>query len=296
MKHIKEAIIVTNNSCNLRCTYCKVDELSREIMTTQNIKDLIDELKNQNINYLHYIGGEPLLRKDAPEIMEYSKKQGIKNILHSNGSVIKLFNKALPFINVYHTCLNGNKKSHEITRGENTFDNVMQCIDIALQNNVDVIVDMIITTQNCNQDDVDFVMNLANQKGFKINFQKVFAHNLVGVNQSDIITIKAPNPKVFKLFQYIEEKYDETILLNTLEFIKIHQKQNQVVVDKCTNDIIVIGHDGNVHYCYGYMNEKNNGLEIGWKNALNFIKNKQADCVTCPYTNHAESNLFNKEN
>ena len=46
--NIQEAIIVTNNICNLKCIYCKVDELSRKTLSTKDIKNLINELKVLN--------------------------------------------------------------------------------------------------------------------------------------------------------------------------------------------------------------------------------------------------------
>lgn len=296
MRNLKEAIIITNNSCNLKCIYCKVDELSRNTISKEHIKNLIDELSLRKISFLHYIGGEPLLRKDIFEIMNYSKEKEIKNVLHSNGSSLKLFHKALPHIHTYHTCLNGNKKSHEITRGINTFDHVMNCIKLAKEQDVNVIVDMILTFETATIENIDFVIEQAIKNSFKINFQKVFAHNLVGVNANDIVTIQASNEKLFNLFTYIEKQYDKNIFHNSLDYIKTHQEKNQIEVNECKNDIIVINYSGNVSTCYGFMNNENNGLKIGWHTAINNILQNNTGCTTCSYSNHAESNLKNNRN
>jgi radical SAM protein with 4Fe4S-binding SPASM domain len=91
---LQELWIYTNNSCNLRCKHCFVSagEVSKEEMSTQELKNLIDEASSLGAFRFYFTGGEPFLRDDIIELIEHALK-GNKNelIILSNGT---LFNQS----------------------------------------------------------------------------------------------------------------------------------------------------------------------------------------------------------
>ncbi len=84
-------VVVWNitSKCNLKCIHCyanaggKIDELNLD----QAI-GLIDDLASIKIPVLLISGGEPLMRKDAFEIISYAKSRGLNVALSSNGTLI----------------------------------------------------------------------------------------------------------------------------------------------------------------------------------------------------------------
>jgi len=84
------------NACNFRCSYCsdhrhhKYPDLYKQghnkDLTTAQGKKLIKIMKDSTAIY--FCGGEPTLRKDLPELLDYSTKLNMFNMINTNGSLI----------------------------------------------------------------------------------------------------------------------------------------------------------------------------------------------------------------
>ncbi len=79
-------------SCNLRCIHCynphhkKLRELN-----TQEIKQVISKIRETGFEKIHINGGEPLLRKDVYDIIDYSIKIGLNVLLETNALLLDAF-------------------------------------------------------------------------------------------------------------------------------------------------------------------------------------------------------------
>jgi MoaA/NifB/PqqE/SkfB family radical SAM enzyme len=74
--------------CNLSCPHCKVYKRGGGEMSTERWLKAIDILDNLGTVSLTFQGGEPLLRKDLPDILKYSYKKMFTNIT-TNGVLLK---------------------------------------------------------------------------------------------------------------------------------------------------------------------------------------------------------------
>jgi len=84
------------NNCNFLCSYCsnhrggKYPELFNQglnkDLTTEQGKQLIRVMKNSSAIY--FCGGEPTIRKDLPELLDYSTKLNMFNMINTNGSLL----------------------------------------------------------------------------------------------------------------------------------------------------------------------------------------------------------------
>ena len=82
-------LFLTEN-CNLRCISCACWlENTKGELTTQEWKDVIDQLVQLRIIKANFTGGEPLIRPDALEIMAYAHAAGIRH-MHLNTNGIRL--------------------------------------------------------------------------------------------------------------------------------------------------------------------------------------------------------------
>lgn len=81
----------TSRTCNLRCVHCYTDSENKkyegELSTEEGMK-LIDELADFNIPSLLFSGGEPLMRKDLFQLIEYAAKKNIRPVISTNGTLI----------------------------------------------------------------------------------------------------------------------------------------------------------------------------------------------------------------
>jgi MoaA/NifB/PqqE/SkfB family radical SAM enzyme len=84
------------NQCNFLCSYCsnhrgrKYPELYRQgltknLTTAQGMR-LLEIMRESSAIY--FCGGEPTLRKDLPELLNYSTKLNMFNMINTNGSLI----------------------------------------------------------------------------------------------------------------------------------------------------------------------------------------------------------------
>jgi len=61
--------------CNLRCLHCYLDSEDKDYageLTTEQARDMIDDLAEMGCPVLLFSGGEPFLRKDLFELGEYT--------------------------------------------------------------------------------------------------------------------------------------------------------------------------------------------------------------------------------
>lgn len=81
----------TTQRCNLRCVHCRCSsdlEASEGDFTTEEGKQLIDDIVEFCSPVLVLSGGEPLLRKDIFELARYGTDQGLRMCMATNGTLI----------------------------------------------------------------------------------------------------------------------------------------------------------------------------------------------------------------
>ena len=89
----RKPVVVWNRTraCNLTCLHCYAHSDGRRgvnEMTTAEGKMLIDQLADFGSPVLLFSGGEPLTRKDIPELADYAVSQGLHTVLSTNGTRI----------------------------------------------------------------------------------------------------------------------------------------------------------------------------------------------------------------
>ncbi len=81
--------------CNLRCTHCYVVkpgdpgfEAPGPELSTEECKDIIDQLAKENVLNISFSGGEPLTRNDFFEIAQYARSKRFAVRILTNGTLI----------------------------------------------------------------------------------------------------------------------------------------------------------------------------------------------------------------
>ncbi|MFH1777673.1 MAG: radical SAM protein [Candidatus Omnitrophota bacterium] len=76
--------------CNLSCRHCYRDagEKARDELTTQEGKDLLEEMEVAGFKIIVFSGGEPLLREDVFELISFAQEIGLRPVLGTNGTLI----------------------------------------------------------------------------------------------------------------------------------------------------------------------------------------------------------------
>ncbi|UCD27853.1 MAG: radical SAM protein [Planctomycetota bacterium] len=84
----------TTIGCNLECVHCRrmeeSQELSKHDLSTEQARELIDQIATVGRPVLVFSGGEPLMRPDIFELAVYAKKVGLITALATNATLINL--------------------------------------------------------------------------------------------------------------------------------------------------------------------------------------------------------------
>jgi len=89
----KRPVVVWNvtKACNLKCVHCYAHAsgaaADNELTTAQG-RRLIDDLAAFGVPVLLFSGGEPMVRKDLPELADYAVQKGMRAVISTNGTLI----------------------------------------------------------------------------------------------------------------------------------------------------------------------------------------------------------------
>ncbi len=89
----KRPVVVWNitRRCNLKCIHCYAHARDREFddeLTTGEGKRLLDDLAAFGVPVVLFSGGEPLVRKDLPELAAHAVEKGMRAVISTNGTLI----------------------------------------------------------------------------------------------------------------------------------------------------------------------------------------------------------------
>ena len=247
--------------CNLKCSHCYINAAEKKLeneLTTQEGKQLIDQICQVSSPLLILSGGEPLLRPDIYELINYGSKKGLKMGLGSNGSLIdqeaarKLKDAGIATVSI---SLDSHiPEQHDDFRGvEGSWDKAVQAIKALRKNNVLVQVNTTLTQQNYSQ--IDDIMSFAENIGVE-NFHLFFL---------------VPTGRGVKLTDISAQKYEDMIT-NTFAKVARHKLN---VRPSCAPQFMRIA--------------KNMGLDMrmwirGCMAGLNYCRiYPNGDVTPCPY-------------
>lgn len=85
LKNLKVNLHITER-CNYGCRYCFAHFGRNKDLTLKEWQRIIDNLSSsEKVSGINFAGGEPMLYKDFPALVEYAKRSGFKVSIISNG-------------------------------------------------------------------------------------------------------------------------------------------------------------------------------------------------------------------
>ncbi len=78
------------HKCNLKCKHCYSNSgaIREEELTTQQAKDVVDQIADAGVTALAFSGGEPLTRSDFFEVARYAADRGLYISVATNGTLL----------------------------------------------------------------------------------------------------------------------------------------------------------------------------------------------------------------
>ena len=179
-RHHNNLRISVTDRCNIRCFYCmpadNVEFMQRsELLTFEEIERFVKVAASLGINKLRLTGGEPLVRRDLPELIRrVSKIKGIQDIgLTTNGILLAdqanaLHDAGLSRINISLDALDP-VRFKEVTRRDG-YEKVIEGIEAARSVGFDPIKINAVSIRGLTEDQLIPFGQLARDTGIEVRF------------------------------------------------------------------------------------------------------------------------------
>jgi 12,18-didecarboxysiroheme deacetylase len=320
----KKPVVVWNMTkrCNLKCVHCyahaKGEDYKGKELSTEEGKKMIDDLAAFGVPVILFSGGEPLLRQDLPDLIDYAVKKGMRAVISTNGTLIteekaQIFSKfSLSYIGV---SIDGIGTVNDSFRGvTGTFDRAMTGIRNAKK--AGIKVGLRFTINKRNYQEIPKVFDLIEKEDIE---RVCFYHLVYAGRGSKLIEEDLSHEDQRKVVDYImdrtKESFDKGKPLEVLTvdnhadgplvYLRL-QKENEIraaevydllMMNEGNASGVAIGcvdEEGNVHadqfwrhYSFGNVRQRpfseiwmdmSNDLMAKLKNKKQFVKGRCARC------------------
>jgi cyclic pyranopterin phosphate synthase len=165
--------------CNLRCSYCMPEAeyvwLPRhDILHFEEMSTLVDAFARAGVDRIRLTGGEPLLRRDLPQLIEMlARKPAIRDLaLTTNGVMLSDFARALRDAGLHRLTVSLDTLRADRFQALTRFDSLPQVlagIDEAIKHFTPIKLDSVIIRET-NDDELIPLLEYARRIGAEIRF------------------------------------------------------------------------------------------------------------------------------
>lgn len=286
-------MLSVTNRCPSHCSYCNIPNRKQKELTTAEIFKLIDQISEMGCQRLGLWGGEPLIRDDIGQIIDYAKNKGLFVTLDSNGYLLPQKMRMLKNLDHLILALDGPEEAHNLNREAGSFQKAMAAIE-AVSGKIPFWTITVLTKNNL--DSIDFILDKAQEYGFLTTFQLLHHNDILARNQKTLL----PSPESYKevIKKLILEKKKSAPIASSFKYLyhilnwpdyrvtaSFHKLDNL----KCWAGRLYcnVDTDGLVYPCSLLVGKVNalNFLEVGFKKAfeslyLDSCKGCLASCFT----------------
>lgn len=186
------AKIMITGKCNLRCPKClqwrKVPNKFSIGLRTSTLNKIVDDLASMGCRIIRFLGGEPTLRKDLPDLVENASNNGISACITSNGTLIdealafKLVENDLQLISI--SLDSQNESVHDqmvgVSGAWRKTVNALKVLNEArnqLGSDLEIVLNIVVTNKSFRNLD-DYLFFASKMQVDKINFLPLATHHL----------------------------------------------------------------------------------------------------------------------
>jgi cyclic pyranopterin phosphate synthase len=181
---LKDLRISVTDKCNFRCTYCMPSELfgpdyaflpKNKLLSFEEITRVSTLFRHLGVEKLRITGGEPLMRKDLPLLIEQlSQIQGIKDIaMTTNGSLLRQYAKPLKEAGLNRVTISldslDEEKFGRINGRGFSAAKVLDGIEAAREAGLGIKMNMVVQ-KGVNDDDILPMARYFNEQGLTLRF------------------------------------------------------------------------------------------------------------------------------
>jgi mycofactocin biosynthetic radical S-adenosylmethionine protein MftC len=165
-------------ACNLSCIHCLSSSGRRDEreLTTAEAKQVIDELHHLQVFYINIGGGEPMIRRDFHEIVEYAISRNVGVKFSTNGAFIdeaaaRKF-AAMDYLDIQISLDGIDAATNDPVRGVGSYDTAIRAMDnLKAANFGPFKISLVVTRHNVDQ--LDAYKALADSYGAQLRVTRL---------------------------------------------------------------------------------------------------------------------------
>jgi mycofactocin radical SAM maturase len=165
-------------ACNLQCVHCLSSSGQRDPheLTTAEAKRVLDELRDLQVFYINIGGGEPMIRRDFFELLEYSIGSGIGVKFSTNGTYIDADNArrlaAMDYLDIQISLDGIDAATNDAVRGAGSYATARRAMDnLAAAGFGPFKISVVVTRHNVDQ--LDQFKALADSYGAQLRITRL---------------------------------------------------------------------------------------------------------------------------
>ena len=189
--------------CTSSCLHCGFASTpaAPDALGTKETMDIVDKIHDFGATYFGISGGEPLLRKDLPEVIRYAKSTGMKVSIITNGYYLdeKTLDTLVKYGVRVSVSVDGSEEINDALRGKGAYEKAISALEktskaglldclVATLANVDS------THNNVSSEEMEHVIKLAQKYGARW----VVIHGFIPFNKTKEHLARAPSPQQYE--------------------------------------------------------------------------------------------------
>ncbi len=280
------------NRCNGQCLYCRIWENSSQELPTAKCLSLIEEIASEGGKIINFTGGEPLLREDIGELVDFIHSKGLQATVNSNGSLFTEKVKELKNLSSLKLSLDGPQEIHDFIRGKGSFDKVMQAIDTAKTENLKFSLCTVLSRYNLAY--IEQIIGLAKNLNTTVSFQPAIETYLGSREINEVFSDgRSYRQAINRLIKIKTKTKDSIFIYNSESGLKhLYNWPDSNSRMSCAGGIIFcrIESDGSMRLCARSRQKNSGNIEGGFRKAFNSLK--PDSCGSCWCVGVIEANYL----
>ncbi len=285
---------LVTSACNARCKICDLWKKTKECkndLSKEDIFEMIEKAKDAGmVGYVSW-GGEPLLRKDLPDILKHAKENRFFTTIITNGYFLKdRYNEIAPFTDFLIVSIDSYDKLHNEMRGiEGMLERVIEGVKLCKKTKMKIIMNTVVSKLNL--DKIEGLLELSRKLGIPITFEPMEVWTKY--NEHLRPTDEELKTVFSKIIDYKKSGYK---IGNSIQYLQSFSNKKQYIchAPKCYITVDAQGNIGNINSClnksWGNIRDKSFKELFNDKKYKEFCKSSEK-CNKCDVSCVIESSL-----
>ena len=167
--------------CNASCGFCDIWEKPSPYITLEQAEHNLRDLKKLGVRVIDFTGGEPLLHRQLPQLLQLAKRFGFITTVTTNTLLYPKYAEALHgLVDMLHFSLDSvHEELHNKSRGVKCYNKFLESIEVAAR--LAEKPDVLFTVNSSNIHEIGEVYERITQPAnLMLILNPVFAYNEVG--------------------------------------------------------------------------------------------------------------------